>query len=357
MTSMLNSLLCGIFLLLQFGFTSSFLFPNAGLVVPCNNNYNVVCWAEKPTWLDDAMEGFNVKEDATNRVVSLVPGISGFSVDPELGFCAILADRDRERWIPVVVSSIDKDRVKSPEALTCVQLAGGLDLGTAILPPDALAQLVTDEIFEDGEEERDIQDLRARISLSQITALPNANQGASKQQENVKPEVSSTPERDEAIQETLPKVLQAVQSLPDFALKQVTKDQVENAMQRFANAQGMVDRNAFSEILKFLRTPPSAKPSVKFELGVNVVSGDSITEVPVETTNVMTALGLAMRYKIVVEISDECNTLFQSGGAAGVVKQYPPFRPMSELCEDAKIMDGFVPSMFQTANLDNEMKQ
>ena len=117
---------------------------------------------EKPTWLDDAMKGLPSEEfdaETYKKGINLQPGIAGFSVDPELGFvCILVTNNDIDaspHWIPAVVSPSDKDRPKSAEALTCVQLAGGLDLGTAILPPNTLSKLVADH----NAEEEDIKGL------------------------------------------------------------------------------------------------------------------------------------------------------------------------------------------------------
>jgi hypothetical protein len=246
-------------------------------------------------------------------------------------------------------------------------------LGTAILPPDALAQLVADNDDNDDDGDEDVvQDLRSRISLLQVTAVPQTTTTPSSSNINDKEEdtttvpstSTSTPERDQAIQEALPKVYKAVQSLPDLVLKEATSEQVSNAMQRFANEQGVVDRQAFSEILGTLRAPTttaSSSNSIKFELMANVIRGDSITQVQVETTNVMMALGLAMRYRVTVQVSDDCCDYFEEGEGgvdATLMERFPAFRPMRELYEDAKIMDGFIPGMFGKAkNLDNEMKQ
>jgi hypothetical protein len=77
-------------------------------------------------------------------------GLSGFSTDDELGFVAILTSADRKKSAHVVVSPVDKQQVQSAEALCMVQLSGGMDLGTAVLPPDLLSQLVADELELDG---------------------------------------------------------------------------------------------------------------------------------------------------------------------------------------------------------------
>jgi len=284
--------------------------------------------------------------DMGHRSISLTPGISGFSVDPNIGFVSILAD-NQKRWTSAVISTVDKDRVKSPEALTCVQLAGGLDLGTTVLPPDALARLMAK--YED-----DVKYLRPRISLAKVTAVPNMNFSESDDDSPVPNSYtrSSTPERDETIKEGQDKIFKAIQSLPQ--LDDITLSQVYGAVQLFANDEGKVDREAFTRILEYLRTSNSLSSSkVNFELVINVISDDSIKKTIIQTENAMIALGLAMRYKVKVEVSEKC----QLEEEETILERFPVFQTTNELYEEAKLMDGFIPNMINRATLDNDMKQ
>jgi hypothetical protein len=312
--------------------------------------------------MKDAMGSNNEEErEPLNLIPTLSSGIAGFSVDPQLGFCAVLASVSESRFTYTVVSPIDKTRVSSPEALTLVQLAGGLDLGTAILPPDTLARLTAEEM--DGT----IQDLRPRISLMRVDCLPvDVPRYSTKQQQQTKiVDVPNSPERDQAIQSNAPKVLAAAKNLP--GLTDATLDDVVEGMQIHASETGEIRTSqAFSELLQTLRTKNTfmAPSLVKFELLVSVISGDGITQerIPAPT---LEALGLSLRYKVPLIVSEECLSLGVADGedsnnsynADQILKRFPAFRPIRELYEDAKVMDGFIPGMYSKAtNLDNEEK-
>ena len=349
---------------------------------------------EKPSWLDNAMEGIDKGGEDTNsnknEIQDLQPGIAGFAVDPDLGCVSILVggnddDQDKDDndnnkqqqrgqyWVPVVVSPVDKDRIKSPEALTCVQLAGGLDLGTAILPPDSLAKLVVDHKIDehDGSDEAieryTVNSLRSRISLSKVTMIPNpdsndeSNDLSIKKKKNIDEEeqnVPTTPEREQSIQDTFPKVEKAVKSLP--GLEESTTDSVLKAMRCYSDSKGMIDRKAFSSILDALRisnTPSLTSPSPIFQLEVSIIDEDGISQVVVNTTNAMIGLGLAMRYKVIVQVEEKDNHKQGENGVDALLERFPAFRPIQELNEDSKIMDGFIPSMYGKARLDNDMKE
>jgi hypothetical protein len=308
--------------------------------------------------MKDAMGNTNEEaEDASSPERPLIPtlssGIAGFSVDPQLGFCVVLASDSGDRFTYTVVSPIDKARVSSPEALTLVQLAGGLDLGTAILPPDTLARLTAEEM--DGT----IQDLRPRISLLGVDCLPNmdAPRSYTKQQSgDNKIDVPNSPERDQAIQSNAPKVLAAVRNLP--GLTDATKEDVKEAMQIHANVSGEITTSqSFSELLQTLRNKNSYMPpsKVNFELQVSIISGDGITKERIPAP-ALEALGLSLRYKVPLVVSEECLAGEDSYDASQILKRFSAFRPIRELYEDAKVMDRFIPGMFRKANLDNEEK-
>ena len=321
--------------------------------------------------MDDAMEGIPSGEDdaeSYKNKIDLKPGIAGFAVDPDLGFVSILVanddnndddqgdnDQAGQYWIPVVISPLDKDRPKSAEALTCVQLAGGLDLGTAILPPDSLAKLVAEE--EGSTNANDNVPLSIRLSLTQVTALPNPDANDVNIEEEAQEVVATTPEREQAILDALPKVGKAVQSLP--GLKESTTNVVLEAMQRFADSNGMVDRTAFSSILDALRvsnTPSMSLASPLFRLEVSIIDGEGISQATVDTTNPMIALGLAMRYKVTIQVGERDDHKQGGSGVEALLERFPAFRPIQELNEDSRIMEGFIPSMFEKAKLDNDMK-
>lgn len=317
---------------------------------------------EKPGWLDDAMKGIPSGEfdlETYKNGVVLQSGIAGFSVDPELGFvCILLANNesnDEQQWVPAVISPLDKDRPKSAEALTCVQLAGGLDLGTAILPPNSLAKLVEDH----KSEEEDVNISSSRLSLTKVKALPNpdANNAKVTIEEDTEEIVGTTPERDRAILDAVPKVEKAVKTLP--GLGESTTEDVTRAVQRFADSKGMVDRTAFSSILDALResnSPSSFLASPLFRLEVSIIDEGGISQTTIDTSNSMIALGLAMRYKVTIDVEEFDQHAQGGSGKDALFERFPAFRPIQELNEDSKVIDGFIPSMFEKSKLDNDMK-
>ncbi|VEU41252.1 unnamed protein product [Pseudo-nitzschia multistriata] len=328
---------------------------------------------EKPGWLDDAMDGIpsgDFDEESYRNRIDLRGGIAGFSVDPELGFVCILVaggedsnQQHNKHWMPVVVSPVDTDRPKSAEALTCVQLAGGLDLGTAILPPDSLARLVAEHDAEEQSGEGTARDKGApkRLSLTKITAAPNPDASENAKagiEEEAQELVATSPEREKAISDALPKVETAVKTLP--GLQETTTESVREAMQRFADEKGAVDRDAFSSILDSLRslnTPAISLAPPLFRLDVSVIDGNGISQVTVDTTNSMIALGLAMRYKVTVDMEEKYRHPRGGKGVDELLERFPVFRPIQELNEDSRIVDGFIPSMFEKArSIDNDMK-
>jgi hypothetical protein len=96
----------------------------------------------------------------------------------------------------------------------------------------------------------------------------------------------------------------------------------------------------------------------------SAITGDAIQTVTIETTNAVHALELSLRYKIPLNVdklllSASDGAIISEGGdnimqtlmtiipAELIRKRFPAFRPMSELIKDPKIMDGFIPSMYQ----------
>jgi hypothetical protein len=315
---------------------------------------------EKPGWLNDAMGAqFGEQQDSEGnyleRILPLRKGISGFAVDEKLGFVAVIAsniiEKQQQRFTFAVVSSKDKERLESAEALTMVQFAGGLDLGTAIVPPDALAKIVSEEV------EISPEDLRHRISLLRVDVVPNENIIYNTVTRSVPLPAVIVPsiERDQAIQKSLPKVLAAVKGLPNLTGTSI--EEVQSAMQIHADSGGTLDIQGFSELLETIRSNQRSNQisSVKFMLVVSVISDDSVTQLELEAPTAM-ALALSMRYKVNVEVSSECLLEDNEGAydSLEILERFPAFRSMKELLEDAK-MDGFT-SMFQKEQLDNDQK-
>jgi hypothetical protein len=341
---------------------------------------------DSTSWLKEAMGLDNEDQDDTVSIVSksrpLLPlskGLAGFAVDPEVGFVAVLAgevsspeeessqQQQTQRATFVVISPNDFEKVSSPEAFCMVQLAGGLDLGTAVLPPDALAKLAAGEV----DEVSTAQELRNRMSLVQVDVLPNepsaGQQEASMSRENVFRDIDddnsyssliSSPEREAKIVESAPKVLAAVKNLP--GLTGCSLADVLEAAHKHADETGAINQTAFSFLLETLRQTNrrmAQPPKVQFKLSVNLIDPDKTSQhtIPAPT---MEALGLSMRYKVPLVVDSACFTNDHNGfDASSILEKFPAFRPLSELFEDAAIMGGFVPSMFaKAAALDNDQK-
>lgn len=334
------------------------------------------CYGQKPSWIDDAMGGMSqgpLDDDGDDRISDLSPGLAGFTLSEEGGFFAILVSPCAQCAVPVLVSPSDKDRVTSPEATTMVQLAGGLDLGTAVLPPDALMRLVANELEEDDGGDDDaastMKNLRqSRIQLSKVRAVRASEEESSAGGRDHPPDLERAGARNPAVQESfVDKVSASIKGLP--GLQDATREQVEDAVHFHADESGNLDRSAFSDLLQTVRSAisPAAEnfSNVAFVLSCTVISGNNVQEIEMRTASAVTAIGLALRNKVDIDVSHELvenlseevasESIGDAGAAATalpvsrILDQFPAFRPLSELREDAKIMDGFIPSMFARA--------
>jgi bifunctional DNase/RNase len=306
------------------------------------------------SWIQSAMgNDATSNEEEFRTPLPLTTGVAGFAVDPKLGFCVVLAGpaNEKQRATYGIIAPSDRDRLSSPEALTMVQLAGGLDLGTVILPPDALARLAADELDTSPQ---DIQ--KSIVTLIRVEALPNTEPQVSNKQskQETMQTPSSSPERDAAITGSAPKIVSAVKNLP--GLTDCSLDEVLVAMQQHADVSGSVNRDAFLELLQTLRnnkfrTEPS---KVDFLLTVSVVGAEGGIQ-HVISAPTFPAVGLALRYGVPITIAEEC--LGDDGFEASDIDTiFPAFRPIQELAEDAKVMDGFIPTMFAKAGPKNDQK-
>lgn len=344
------------------------------------------------SWIQKAMNMSPEDKDLVAPKLSmsfpLKSGISGFAIDPELGFICVLSpenydDNDDDSgsysngkggntFTYAIVSPSDTKKL-SAEALCLIQLAGGLDLGAAVFPPDILARLVAAELMdEDEDDEIDIQELRSKVTLLGVTALknekysPNDNDPQDDARTNAKTgqgesTSEASEERDANIKDGSPKMLPALRNLP--GLTEVTMEQIESAMQIHADADGKLDRQGFSELLGTLRGNFGRidDQKVKFRLTASISDsdssgGDSFSPsklVDVDHVPPFQAIALAMRYKSTIIVSEGC--LYDEGDGNGngnvedsknVFSRFPAFKPVQELVEDAKLMDGFISSMF-----------
>ena len=301
-------------------------------------------------WLRNAMDSPSVPEPDGLVLVDSDPGISGFAVDPQRGFVVVMVGGDRATY--TVVSPKDKKDVRSSEALCLVQLAGGLDLGTPILPPDILAKLVVEET----EESTSARELRSQVKLVRVDVIANTdNQQPPKKQDRSPPVAppQSTPERDASIESQAPKVLVAVNKLPGLN-GEATLEQVKEGLRIHADNSGQLNRDGFMALLETLRNNINAmEPSkVKFVL---VVTLNEDTELQIPAPSAVVAVGLPLRYKVDLVVSEECQ--IEGFDVMEIPSRFPAFRPIKQLLEDARIMDGFIPSMFGKATApDNDDK-
>jgi hypothetical protein len=354
------------------------------------------------SWMKNAMNLPVDPKDAspTNSPKSkpLQSGIAGFAVDPKLGFVCVLAPDDNDndnsdqgngngnsngnQFTYVTVSPTDA--VSSPEALCLIQLSGGLDLGAAVFPPETLAKVVANELMlhqeddeedvdNDGDDEKDdvnvveeinVEELRSKVTLLGVTALPNERYAPPPtptffEDEIIK--VESTPERDTQIEQSSPKVLPAILNLPGLTM--VTEEEVSQAMQIHADAKGQLSREAFSELLDTLRSGGNGSNGrnrledqrIKMRITVSIAGDDgqsSLRLVDVDHVPVFQGVALALRYKVKITVSDEC---FKVGNdvneeSLSVLERFPAFKPVQELVEDARV------SIFKQKATDNDDK-
>mmetsp|Transcript_19920 Transcript_19920/g.40534 ORF Transcript_19920/g.40534 Transcript_19920/m.40534 type:complete len:453 (-) Transcript_19920:167-1525(-) len=354
-----------------------------------------------PGWIKEAMgdNGSGTGEDgddqglAAEAGLTLEEGLAGFAVDPVLGFVAIAAgdnsdtadgdgddainqQQERRRWVYSVVSPQDKTRLMSAEALTLVQLAGGIDVGAAVLPPEALMRIVRDEMLEDDEYDEAEGEAAAecikQVFLVGVEAVPRAvadtadrvgdEEAASATQQN-----SSSSQRDERISSDASKLYATIRKLP--GLDGATESSVAEAMQIHADDNGAINREAFTNVLDTLRRggvgnedASKKKAGVEFRLTVQITKENGQKAlVKVRSPSTFHALGLSMRYDAPVVVSQECfainsgNERTEGCNAFGcgkdeLLQRFPAFRPMQHLLEDAQAVDGFISNMFYKEN-------
>ena len=303
------------------------------------------------TWIRNAMESSGAPEPDGLVLVESDPGISGFAVDPQRGFVVVMVGGDRATY--AVVSPKDKNEVRSAEALCLVQLAGGMDLGTPILPPDSLAKLVAEDMEDPS---FSVVKLRPRVNLVRVDVTVNDEvPKTGTPSPAVVPQ--STPERDASIVSQAPNVLVAVNKLPGLN-GEATLEQVEEGLQIHADNDGKLDRDSFMALLETLRNNINAmEPSkVKFVLVVHIDDEDGKTEErQIPAPSAVVAVGLALRHKADVIVSEECQV--EGFDVLEISSRFPAFRPIKQLLEDARHMDGFIPSQFSRATApDNDDK-
>ena len=320
---------------------------------------------------------------------SLEPGLAGFAIDPELGFVAIVAadahDADADvadsindadssassgdqqeglQWFYSVVSPQDKTQLMTAESLTLVQLAGDIDVGAAVLPPEALIRIVREEVLDEEDEDENVDESEiVKATLAYAEAVPRVMTGTKSMDSTVAEDrnVVSSPEREARISQDSPKLFSTIRKLPGLA--EATEQSVKDAMLLHGSEDGSIDRAAFTQILDTLRRNANAGArqdlaGVDFALTVQIQRENGKQGlVRVRAPSTFHALGLAMRYKASIVISQFCLDENASGassfGGCGrdeLFSRFPAFRPMSELKKDAEAVDGFIANMFYKEN-------
>ena len=311
----------------------------------------------------------------------------------------------------VIISPKDTEYVRSAEGLTLVQLVGGLDLGLAILPPDKLMNIFFDGDDDNTDDNIGGSSLSSSSSSSPSSSSPrmglrlerleiiqpslvasttdpsttgdnsNGNPGVGLDS-TVKNEASDSESkiRDSNILLNAPAVFSAVQSMPDHALSAlsgVDLDDIISAMGTHANGNGkLTNPKSFRDLLDTLRDDErsggrnNSKVRSSFRLTASVpIDGDDEWRdtITVEIKDAFVAIAISIRYGVTVEAS----TGFLDGVTTVTIKEegreneyldasnldlfFPAFRPLKQLYEDAKVMDGFVPGMFLRAKEDTNI--
>lgn len=322
-------------------------------------------------WIKNAMgdDGATTESEEKSQAAtapllkSLDEGLAGFAVDPELGFVAIVASSSNsgdepQRWTYSVVSPKDTDELSSAEALTLVQLAGGIDVGAAVLPPDVLLRIVRDEVDDDddGYDNDDPSDTSVR--LLKCEAVPpsesqSSSGGGSKTIEVTT--IESSPEREAKIASDAPRLRDVILKLP--GLGEATEESVQNAMLVRAASDGSIGREEFENILGDLRLGTRGRvggdlAGAEFALSVGVSDRKGEKEprvVEIRAPSTFQAVGLSMRYERTIEIREGDNK-FGGVGTKELLERFPAFRPMVEFRHDVEDVDGMLPGMFFKEN-------
>lgn len=314
----------------------------------------------------------NAEKDFFMKHSKLESGLAGFAVEPELGFVSILTgDFARsEKFTYAVMSPTDIDNVSSAEALCLVQLAGGLDLGAAVFPPETLARIVSEYLESDDEDEmmpfENVEDLRSRVTLVGVTVEKNENYSIKKEQpldiydrqnalKEGTPAIPSTATRSRAINVSAPKILSAVKNLP--GLGQVSMIDIIKALNLHADSDGNLDRNAFSQFLGTLRLGLNRArfqdQRVKFQITVSISSDSNISSnisglklLNLDNVPPFQAVALSLRYNVHISVPDHCFDFNESATKSNIFERFPAFKPIQELKQDAQGISGSIATMF-----------
>jgi len=289
----------------------------------------------------------------------VVSPIAGASVSSD-GFVVFLSYTasgryfEEDMYIQAVVSCVDTDVVKSPEALTLLQLMQGIDMATPLLPPDALQRAYVDV---------------GSVLLSEVHCYPpadvrncgdamrgsDADLFAGKKLE-ISPE--QTERREAKMQQRAPDLVKALKTVNVV----VDLKRAMGLLRVYSSEEGDLDRNGFADSLAAARVPTNLKlPESLPTFTLVAVTDDSVGK----EVNVSAFVGLSLhlRHKapIVVkggrrapgdekdvELSAESWDRY-SFDAADVASLYPQWRSIEAIAEEGEAMSKRTVQLFQEA--------
>ena len=232
----------------------------------------------------------------------VVSPIAGASVSAD-GFIVLLEYKvagryfEEDMYIPVVVSCADTDVVKSPEALTLLQLMQGIDMATPLLPPDALQKAYVD---------------MESVALTEVHVYPpeDINSGRPRKDgakrghdadlfagRELQISDEQWERRESKLQQRAPDLVKALKTV-NVA---VDLERAIELLRTYASEEGDLDRTGFSDALAAARVPANLKPPGSLPTFTLVaVTEDSVgKEVNV---SVFVGLGLHLRHKAPIVI-------------------------------------------------------
>lgn len=193
----------------------------------------------------------------------LVSPIAGASVSVD-GFVVLLEYKvlgtyfEEDKYIPVVVSCADTEVVKSPEALTILQLMQGIDMATPLLPPDALQKAYGDMIQAALSEvhvypPEDLLIGRTRPGKDAAKRGGDADLFAGK---TLEMSDDQWQRRESKLQERAPDLVKALKTVNVI----VDLNRAVDLLRTYSSVEGDLDRNGFSDALAAARVPINLKP-------------------------------------------------------------------------------------------------
>jgi len=238
--------------------------------------------------------------DVCGPKMNLESPIAGASVSDD-GFVVFLSssgvgvDLKEEMYIPVTVSPADTDVVKSPEALTILQLLQGIDMATSsLLPLDAL--------------QREYGDIES-VLLTEVHLYPPAFPDGTHDDRESEPVHTSNDlqiseeqnvQRESAMRKRAPDLVRALKSVNVV----LSESRAVDLLRIHSSVDGDLDSKSFSKVVAAARIPANQKPlNTLPSFALSAVTGESVgREVNVSS---FVGLGLHLRHQAPV-IAKSC---------------------------------------------------